>query len=336
MAADRFSSKPPSFATLAKRMSSWTTNSLLTLLILLGGLGFGRQVLKWWAAEPASSGGAPVASFGDGLGDPMQLHTIQFGDSSWTLRRQSIVGDESSAIGQLRAACREVLKTRVPSNQNSRPPLETEQAATKSPLPSENGKGTKGEGEDKFLALLSDSTPVEEEGKWRIYEFHEAFPMAVGLTRSGTAAATEPAKTSVNLAQAGYRVVVWAVAVPSTNGEWTLYSFQPESPSIEVVSGLAEIPFPEGCHRGLSLRAAEGAGLIAFSGPERPQQWKLFYDNWFRRQGWQTMTDWQPVGPAWYAKFVAKDGGGAVDVRFGPDGRGGLSGLMMITPPGAR
>jgi hypothetical protein len=324
MAADRFSSKPPSFGTLAKRMSSWTTNGLLTLLVLLAGWGFGRQVLKWWAVEAVPTGGVAVTPLGDGLGDPMKLHTIQFGDSSWTLRRQSIVGDKQHAIEQLRAACRDALKTSVPKNPHGGRSLE-------------NGKETKGNGEDKFLALLSKSTPVDEDaGKWRVYEFAEAFPMAVGVRRSDTAEAGEPVKASGNLAQSGYRVVVWAVAVPSTNGEWTLYSFQPESPSIEVVSGLAEIPFPEGCHRGLSLRAAEGAGLIAFSGPEHPQQWKLFYDNWFRRQGWQTMTDWQPVGPAWYAKFVAKDGGGAVEVRFGPDGRGGLSGLMMITPPGAR
>jgi len=84
------------------------------------------------------------------------------------------------------------------------------------------------------------------------------------------------------------------------------------------------------------LQAAGGAGLIAFSGPNQPQQWKHFYDDWFRRQGWQTATDWQVVGQAWYAKFLAKGGNGAIDVRFGPDGRGGLNGLMMITPPGTR
>jgi hypothetical protein len=84
------------------------------------------------------------------------------------------------------------------------------------------------------------------------------------------------------------------------------------------------------------LRAAGGAGLVAFHGPNHPQDWKRFYDDWFRRQAWRTVTDWQPAGAAWYAKFAATDGGGAVDVRFGPDGRGGLSGLLMMTPPEAK
>ena len=150
--------------------------------------------------------------------------------------------------------------------------------------------------EDKFLALLSDSKPVEEEpGKWRVYEFHEAFPWQweCSACRNGGHPAggdrTEPCPSGVSCDSLGS-------SSADGQGEWTLCSFQPESPSIAVGSGLADIPFPEGCRRGLSLQAAGGAGLIAFSGPDQPEQWKHFYDDWFRRQGWQAVTDWQPVG----------------------------------------
>ena len=50
-------SKPPGFAGLAKRISAWTTRGLLTLMVLVAGLGFGRQVLKWWAADAADRTG---------------------------------------------------------------------------------------------------------------------------------------------------------------------------------------------------------------------------------------------------------------------------------------
>ena len=70
----------PSFATLARRISAWTTRGLLTLMVLVAGFGLGRQVLRWWAddAAPASPKSMPAA--GDSLGDPAKPHTVEFGD----------------------------------------------------------------------------------------------------------------------------------------------------------------------------------------------------------------------------------------------------------------
>jgi hypothetical protein len=122
--------------------------------------------------------------------------------------------------------------------------------------------------------------------------------------------------------------------MPTGEREWTVCSFLPDSPSAEASSGIVEIPMPPGGRRGLSLWAT-GTGLVAFSGSSHPEDWKTFYDDWFRRNGWQTVTAWQPSGGAWYAKY-AKTDGGSVDIRFSPDDRGGQSGLLMITPPVAR
>lgn len=103
MAADPTTSKPHGFAHLAKRISAWTTNGLLTLVILLAGLVFGRQVLKWWAADatpPAETSVAPLAS--DGLGDPAKAHFLQFGNQPWAIERQEIRGDKEQAAAALR------------------------------------------------------------------------------------------------------------------------------------------------------------------------------------------------------------------------------------------
>jgi hypothetical protein len=132
------------------------------------------------------------------------------------------------------------------------------------------------------------------------------------------------------LAQAGYRVVVWGIAAPMGKAEWTLCTFQLATGSAEVGRGPVEVPLPPGGHRTLSMQA-EGTRTVALSGPDRPGQWKRFYDEWFMRQGWRSAASWRPFGAAWRARFAAPDRGGLVDIHFGPDGRGGLSGLLLIT-----
>jgi hypothetical protein len=277
-----------SFAALAKRITVWTTNSLLTLIVLVAGLGFGRQVLNWWAA-----GASPSPTVVNSVNDPAQIHTFQFGDNSWSLSRRSVTGDKNKAVEQLRVACREAL----------------EAGPSAAALPAD----------DRFLTFLAGSTPVDQKpGKWRLYELNDAFPMTVGV-----------ATTSL----AEHRVVVWGLAMPTGDKQWTLSTFQSEVCSTGGQSGLSDVPLPPGSRRTLSLLAT-GGGIIAFSGPDRSVEWKNFYDEWSAHQGWQQVASWQPTGTAWYAKFATPDD--LIDIRFGPDGHGGLSGLLMITPQESR
>lgn len=281
--------KSHNFATLAKRISAWTTNSLLTLLILVTGVGFGRQTLKWWAAD-ASASSIP----GDRLCAPSPFQTLQFGDNVWSLRRRSVVGDKKRVSEQLRAACREML---------GREPLVDHSYSSLVP---------KGEGKLDFLAGL---TPVDHKtGKWRLYELHDAFPMAVGV-------ATKPNSKEDH-------AVVWGLALPVGDRQWTLSTFQMGISTSEGAFDKREVPLPHGGRQTLAMSASDGR-IVAFSGPNRPEDWKKFYDNWFSHQGYQPTT-WRQVGSAWYAKFLGH--GDSVDVRFGPNERGDLSGLWMMTP----
>ena len=265
------------FAALAKRISAWTTNSLLTLLILVAGLGFGRQVLKWWAADASAS---PIAS--DRPASPFQ--TLQFGDNAWSIGRRSVAGDKKAAIEQLRVACREV--------------LETEPSTAKPPSKAK-------------LDFLTGLTPVDQKaGKWRLYELHDAFPMAVGVNSKED------------------RAVVWGLAMPMGDRQWTLSTFQAGISTTEGHCSKCDIPLPPGGCKTLAMSAADGR-IIAFGGPDQTDEWKRFYDDWFSHHGYQTAT-WRQVGSAWCAKFAGQ--GDLVDVCFGPDGRGGLRGLLVMTP----
>ena len=84
--ADSAAAPQSGFVRLARRISAWTTNGLLTVIILVAGLGFGRQVLHWWAADTRAKTASGTPSAGDGLGDPSQPHVLQFGDQPWSLR----------------------------------------------------------------------------------------------------------------------------------------------------------------------------------------------------------------------------------------------------------
>jgi hypothetical protein len=312
----------PSFATLAHRISAWTTRGLLTLMVLAAGLGFGRQVLQWWAADAAPTSPqspSPAAPAGP-QSNFSQTQTIEFGDSRWSLRRLPIRGDEALAIKRLRTLCRESLDAALSAAGQPSPPT---------PLP--KGEGTRHEaplstGEERLLALLAQEKPVAESaGKWRLYELHENFPMAAGVSWSD--APTEKPR----------RLLLWGMAVPSSDKAWTACVFQVAGNHSAEDAAASHVPLPPDCHRTLSLRTSDGAAMTGFCCRCPPHQVNRFYSEWAAKAGWQTTVDWRAIGSAWYAKFVAADSdGGVLEVRLGPDVRGGWSGLLMTTQHASR
>jgi hypothetical protein len=133
-----------------------------------------------------------------------------------------------------------------------------------------------------------------------------------------------------DLAQLGYRAIIWGLAMPMGEDAWSLCVFQPRNYPAGGVAGSADIPLPPECRRMLSLRADRGGGITAFTGTGRTDQWRRFYDQWAAQQGWRPVGAWQAIGAAWYAKFAPPgSGGGALEIRFGPDGRGGSSGVLI-------
>ena len=292
---------PNDFGQLAKRISTYTTNGLLSAVVLVAGLGFGRQVLVWWADDASSPPGKQLASVADGLGDPARMHVLQFAHQPWSLGRQSISGDKRAATAALRAICREAVATASPPRQ---PP---------------------GPAQRRLLARLEGDDPVEEQaGKWRLYQLDEAFPMVVGVD------------TSRNY---GARVVTWGLGLPVSEGQWTLYALKRVDESGQTPAVLGEVPLPPESNATMSMAIADGGAMVAFSGPAlpeatKPEKWTRFYERWFTAHGWQSAIGWQRTGPAWHARYTAPrdERAGSVDVRLAADGHGGFAGLLIVTP----
>lgn len=299
-----------SYARLARRISAITTNCLLTAMVLIAGLGFGRQVLKWWGDGTAETARpSPTVEALAGLADPSRPHVLQFGDYPWSLRRQSISGDQQAAAVALRADCRRaVQQARLPEDRPER-------------------------AEREFLKRLAAREPVQQEsGTWRLYELNDAFPMVVGTRQpvAGGDSATEE-----TLAAGDHRVVAWGLAIPSEPGEWTLCTFQPEPASGGQTLGLPDVPIPPDCARTLSFRVVGGGAMVAFEGPQHPHDWIRFYDRWFATHNWKAAAEgWRRSGSSWHARFASTEraSAGSVDVHFGAGGRGRATGLIVMSP----
>ena len=159
------------FARVARRISSWSTRIAMSGLIVVAGLGFGRQVVKWWRA-PGPGVGNPAGPSGAamGLGDEAQPHVLQFGSQSWAIVRQTVPASRKEATRALRDLCRKAVEG--------------------AGLPDDRP----GPGEREFLQWISAAKPVEEEpGRWRLYEFDDAFPMVVGTHAAETGESPSPA-----------------------------------------------------------------------------------------------------------------------------------------------
>jgi hypothetical protein len=300
----------PTFAALARRISSWTSKGLVSALVLAAGLAFGSQVLRWWAADkilPDSSAGLELADgplAADGLGDPAREHRLRFGESPWSMTCRTVVASKQDALAMLRAACAELIRS------DDGLPATPPEAA-----------------EREWLVVLSSRQPVQQEpGRWALYESEEPNVIVVG---------TRP----------GPRVVTWGMAIPGDGSQWSLYTLQwmplAGSGGLEAVGGGREPadvdaelpPCPPGSTKILSIRATGGGAMVSFRGPADSEAWRRFFDSWLAAHRWTTGGPWRQYGLQWHMHCDGNQTkqGGTLDLDLGPDGRGGQAGLVILT-----
>jgi hypothetical protein len=326
--------RPLSFGELARRISAWTSRALVSAIILVAGLAFGRQVLHWWAAgegeRPTGATGLTVAG---GLGDPHVEHTLQFGgqssSTSWSMSRSTTVADASGVLSVLRAKCREALP------------------AASTPA------GAAGPAEKGLLDRVRREKPAAEDPATgsRIYELDAAYPMVIGVRTSRVTKGDSPEFCGVLPQESGQspspsdhlsdrvadplgRVVTWGIGVPAGPDSWTLYVFHSAPRKDGAGSGPSANPIPPGSRLWLGMEAAGGGSIHAFTGTDQPAAWKRFFDSWFAAHGWRVEGAWQERDSIWAAHCVGTtpETAGFLDVEFGRNGRGELTGLVLVTP----
>jgi hypothetical protein len=221
--------------------------------------------------------------------------------------RQTVVGTRDEALAALRKSCRE--------------------------LTSSGGspEGPTGPAEQQFLESLTERpAQVEGPGDWQIHELKGGFPMVVGTRIGGDAT---PSGERTELAHAPRRVVTWGLGVPTQDQSWSLYTFHPTHSRLGPWADPPEIPLPPGSRSTLSMQVVGGGRTVAFAGPLEEGAWKEHFDRWSADHDWAPVGRWGRSGSFWHRRYVRSGGfeDQAVDVQFGPDGRGRARGLLMMT-----
>jgi hypothetical protein len=140
------------FGSLARRIAGWTANLLATALVLVAGLGVGRQVLLWWyESQPA-----PAAAASEQL-PPETPGELRMWTSRGLMTLERVVGDKDAALAAMRKRC-----ARSPVGPIMQPA---------------------GPGEQRFLEKLAKMTPVEQTKELDLYVPPGDVTMVVAVNR---------------------------------------------------------------------------------------------------------------------------------------------------------
>ncbi len=312
-------SPPASFASVTRKVSGWTTNLLATGFILVLALGLGRQLVGWWRIEPQQALPAlPTIDSGLGGTDPTAPYTLEFGDSPYSIDERTIQGDRAEAVRQLLVSCR--------------------QAAAESSPPVEPA----GETEEKLLETVRLLEPLEVSGSVRFYGPDTGIPLVVAIAPAAPSGAEEPA--AAQLGASRDRVLVWAIAASAGENAWSLYTFRLGQRQTSAAVEVPSVSLPPGSRRTMALHDARGETLLGFTGSNASgddqhaaDEWRRSFAAQLNRTGWTIAQDWQLAGDVWHARYARGEGPRrwTVDLQFGPDMNGQLSGLVRIVPPPA-
>ena len=301
------------FAGLARRISRWTTNGVVTAMLLVMALVFGSEVKHMWydgSARPAGNKPAEPAT------DAADSQLLAFGEQDLSIRRKEFAGRRAEVPAALLDWCRSSIA-------DAQPRAETADAAER----------------DVLQQLAAEKPAAEEPGQWRLYEWSKGFPITIGTKVAGTlrvpsanGTRSVPATLGPNLDQTPYRVVIWGIAVPVAANAWTLYAFQAGSAGLSEAQGASRVPLPPGGHRLATIRSAAGSSVTAFAADDdMGGSARRFYDRWFAEHNWVVAVPWQQVPGGWRARFEmpAPRPTTAVDIRLGRDPQGRFTGLLM-------
>lgn len=297
---------------LGNRLARWASNLLVSGVILIVGLVFGREVIHWWRSDSDSGTAAPSASqqrqAGGGLGSLSgSEQLLAFGDFPHTLRRSELAGDLPSVLHHLRRTCREVL---AGTNAMS---------------------GQPGPAELRMLQGTDELTPIDSlPGAWSMYELRAPLPMVVGIREAA-------AEVVAEVATAQRRVVSWGMAFPSVEEaadsptSWTLFTYAMGSAEAQQHDEFS-LPAPGFGQKTLSLRTDASGSIRGFRGQGSASDWMAFYDKWFESNAWQAAVAWQSDGVATWRRRFAHPTLGTVDFVLSVGDSGSIQAVAVHTP----
>jgi hypothetical protein len=296
----------PSLADVARRIRSRTTDLLAISIVLGASLSFGPQLISWWKAPQPNQSPPAWQLTPAGWETADQPVDLGFGDSSLTLTRQTVTGNQKQVISALVAFCQKV------------------SSQTTTPLPPPD------DAEQHLLNHVKTLTPVATEPPNReFYVMGDQFPLVVGVLNLAKTSAEnrEPANDN----QTPRRLVCYGLALPFGEDRWTLFLVKDPRKKRDQESNSAVPPLPPGAVRTMSLCDERGELLLAFSGTGTVQKWTKFYESLSSAEHWRQTGNWSPNGSIWGGRFIRGDREW-IDIRITDSQNGELTGVMQVIP----
>ncbi|MGQ9503596.1 MAG: hypothetical protein ACUVQR_01685 [Thermogutta sp.] len=269
------------FRAVARQITGWTSNLLVTFLILAAGLAFGVQVLIWWKDVPSDR---VLSSMDIPAENPVTSESwAEFYGVSSRFSCVTFQADEKVAIRQCQEMC---LK-----------------AAQRAALPS----GPPDLAEQDVLGKLADLSPVcEGPNGLRVYRYPGDFPVWVGVKRAGGETTNYGgAKSEGAPLETGSRIVAWTFLVSLGKRDWSIYQLATDAtgrskqPSIALSDTEFAFPLPPGAS--VMSRFSPGSGtffeIFEEIAPGTSATWTLFLDQELPKIGWEPIDNWLR-GPA--------------------------------------
>ncbi len=296
-------SAPTGMGRVAKRWGNWAANLLVSGLIIVVALTFGRQVKEWWDAEsPGDGTGHAAAVLGESaIGDELQPHQLEFGDVPFALQRSQFAGDQAAVFQALRDKCRAALQQSTSANHQPGPV------------------------EAKMLARIAAVEPVETVANGSIYQLEGPILLVVAV-RQVPADNSQPHRREVVASRSG--VVSWGLGVPTADSAWTLFTYSAADRSEGTTSNLALDALPDSCRRTMSLQAEDGGSLVGFRVDGPPQALMDEFDRRLTQRGWTSDVPWRRIGSGWHARFMQNRN--RLDVQFAAADRQTMSGMLTL------
>ncbi len=292
----------PSQRSISQRWFSFATNLLLTGVILIAGLVFGRYVIRslWATPESRANHAANVVGSTE-LGDARSLHALEFGETRGAFYRQQISGDFEAVTAALRQQTVELTQTKtLEDNSADAAQLKWLNTGNQKPVASGNG--------------------------WRVFQPAGPLPVAVGI------------RTKDDKNEDKESVACWSLAMPAavaskdkSPSKWTLFSFLP-SEAEERSEDAARLPLPAGTQRILSLSVSDaGPSIQGFIGEIPPNEIQQFFDELSTQRKWTASGSWREQNQTWNRLFTTKENE-TIHIAFSLQSDGTTNGLMMRVP----
>lgn len=312
---------PPAttLASLARRISSRTSDLLAIAIVVVASLTLGRQVLEWWHAEPpAAMDLGPMENVGTEWGSHAQPVLLNFGDSPVSLTRQVFLDSSSqTALEAVRQRCQEALI-------KSGSPHTSIDAAER----------------DQLLELSKLTPDMEQPGDWGLYTLGSGLATVVGV-KNFPAAAGKTDRTSPPESQ---RVLCWGLVFPGVDRDsWIAWTFVRRTDPVSSRPGVSpdnfdlnQVSLPAGSYRTVVMQETGQGGLLGFQGEDVDNGWQRHFTQWFEGHGWKPAGGGKSPGAGWTGRFARREPGNesdsTIDVQFHPQAKGPVAGLIHWMP----